>query len=109
MVRFDDRAAFDLAGFDDVRVNRALREKIDIADLGRLVRKHRDKLSADDLALFFRLAHARHPVEEALARVDRDQMHRKLSGKNFFNLLRLVLAHEAVIHVHAGQPLADRS
>ena len=45
---------------------------------------------------------------ESLLRVDHDDLHAELFGEDFAQDLRLALAHQAVIHVDAGESIADR-
>ena len=58
---------------DHVRIERALREKIDLAELGRFRLEHVDEGRADDLALLLRIDDARQPVEKQRRRIDEDQ------------------------------------
>src|SRR5699024_6151252 len=45
--------------------------------------------------------------EETLARVHDNQVDRELVGEDLAHGFGLVLAHEAVVHVYAGEPVAD--
>ena len=103
-------AAFDsdVAGFDDVRVERALGQEVDPAELGRLLLEDPDELVADDLALLLGVLDAGQPGEEALARIDHDQLHPEVALEGDPEQLRLLLAHQPVVDVDAGQPVADR-
>ena len=103
-------AAFDLGRrrLDDVRVERALGQEVDPAELGGLLLEDPDELVADDLALLLRVLDAGQAGEEALARIDHDQVHPEVALEGDPEELRFLLAHQAVVHVDAGQPIADR-
>ena len=45
--------------------------------------------------------------QEALARVDHDEVHPEVGLEGLAQQLRLALAHEPVVDVDAGQPVAD--
>ena len=60
---------------DDVGIERALGQEVDGADLERLLLEDPDELVADDLALLLGVLDAGQPGQEALARVDHDQVH----------------------------------
>ena len=107
VVRLNHRAALDRAGFDHVRVNRALREEFHALELLGLVGEAVDELAADQLALRLRVGNARQLGQEAVARVHDDQIHRELLGEDLADGFGFVFAHEAVIDVNAGQALAD--
>ena len=53
VVALDDMRLAGLAagGFDHVRIDRALREEVDVLELGGLLVEHLDEQPADDLAL----------------------------------------------------------
>lgn len=63
---FDDRAALDGTGFNDVRINRALSEELNALELLGFVGEAVNKLAADELALSFRIGNTRQLVHEAL-------------------------------------------
>ena len=107
VVRLDDRAALDRAGLDDVRINRALGEEFYVFKLLSFVGEAVDEFAADELTLRLRIGNACQLGQEALACVHDDQIHRELLGEDLADGLGFILAHEAVIHVDAGQPLAD--
>ena len=78
-------------------------------ELRGLLLEHADELGADQLALGLGVAHAREALEEALLGVDGDQRHLEGVAERGDHLLALVLAHQAVVDEHAGQPVADRA
>ena len=53
------RRSFHRNRFDDVRINRSLNQKVDRTHLLCLFFKYADEFPADDLALLFRIRHAR--------------------------------------------------
>ena len=93
--------------FDDVRVERALGQEVDPSELRRLLLEDADELVADDLALLLGVLDAGQPSQEALARIDHDQAHAEIALEGHPEQLRLLLAHQAVVDVDAGQPVAD--
>ena len=66
-----------------------------------------DELVADDAALLLGIGHAGEAGQEALARVDHDEVHAQAGLERLAQELRLALAHEPVVDVDAGQPVAD--
>lgn len=105
--RLDDRAALRLAAFDHVGVDGALGEVVALAQLLRLLAENLHKVAADDLALCLRIGHALEIAEETLGRVHMHQLHREHTGEYIHHLIALSGPHEAVIHVYAGQAVAD--
>ena len=99
------------ARLDDVGVDRALAEELDVAELllevARDVGEHLDELAADALALQLGVGDALRLVEEALLGVDLDEVDAELALEDLLDLLRLVEAHAAVVHEHAREVLAD--
>ena len=99
----------DVADLDDVRVERALGQEVDPAELGRLLLEDPDELVADDLALLLRVLDAGQAGEEPFARIDHHEVHPEVALEGHAQQLRLLLAHQAVVDVDAGQPVADRA
>ena len=75
-------------------------------DLGGL--EGADELATDDLALLLGVGDAGEGVEELLLRVDHDQRDAGRGDEVALDLLGLALAHQAVVDVDAGEPVADR-
>ena len=73
----------------------------------RLLLEDADELLADDLALRLRVVDAGEPGEEALARVDVDQLDPEALAEGLDDLLGLALAQQAVVDEDAGELLAD--
>ena len=92
--------------FDHVRIQRALREKVEFTQLLRLVVEDVDEGLADDLALLLGVGDAREAIEERGAGID--VMHRQLQLLvALHHLARLVEAKQAVVDEDALQPIAD--
>ena len=75
--------------------------------LPRFLLEDADELLADDLALLLRVGHAREPAEEALLRLDVDERHVEVAAERLDDLVRLVLAQEAVVDEDARELVAD--
>ena len=72
----------------------------------RLLLEDPDELVADDPALLLGVLDAGQPFEEAAARVDHDEAHPEIAFEGDPEQLRFLLAHQAVVDVDAGQPIA---
>src|SRR5690606_33134453 len=126
VVALDVRRALAAAGLDDVGVERALDEKgggrlpdirrvalaLDDALLAQDLRlgllEGADELAPDDLALGLGVGDAGERGEELLLGVDHEELRPAGGGaEGLLDLLGLVLAHQAVVHVHAGEAVAD--
>ena len=94
--------------FEDVGVDRSLTEEADAFELRRFFRENVDEFLADDLALGLGIGYARQLVEEAVGRVDVDEVRAELIPEDFDDLLALALAHETVVDVNAGELLPHR-
>ena len=95
------------AALNDVRVNGSLAQEIDAVQLSGLLLEHADKLAADDLALLLGIGHVLQLAQETLHRVHIDQVGVELVLEHLHHALGLVLSHQAVVHVHANQLIAD--
>ena len=98
----------EVRALDDVRVERALGQEVDPPELRRLLLEDPDELVADDPPLLLGVHDAGQPVEEPLPGIDHDQAHPEVLLEGRPEQLRLLLAHEPVVDVDAGQPVADR-
>ena len=96
------------AAFHHVGINGALYQKIYLAQFFRFFVKHVDKFRTDDFPFLFRIGHAFQLVQEAVRRIDPDEIHIEGVFENFFHLIPFVLAQKAVIHEDAGQLFANR-
>ena len=119
VVGLDVRGARSPAGLDDVGVERALHEEGDLVavvagtaspeDLGLGGLEDPDELAADDLALLLRVGDPGERLEELLLGVDDLELDAGRGHEVALDLLGLALAHQPVVDVHAGQPVADRA
>ena len=117
VVALDVGRAGAAAGLDDVGVERALHEELDVLavraglgdDLARRLLEDPDELAADDLALLLGVADAGERGEELLGRVDDLQLHAGGGDEVPLDLLGLARAQQAVVDEHAGQLVADRA
>ena len=113
VVGLDGGGAGAAAGLDDVGVERALDEErggvaggeaTEDAHLGGL--EGADELAADDLALLLGVVDPGQRVEELVAGVD-DVEGGEDGLEVALDLLGLALAHQPVVDVDAGEPVAD--
>ena len=70
---------------------------------------HADEFASDDLAFLFGIGDPGELVEETVGRVDVDQVRAELFAEHLDDLFAFALAHQAVVHVHANELLADRT
>ena len=96
MVALDDSCIAG-PGFDDVRVDGALRQIVHRTDLLGLSLKNPDKFLADDLAFPLRLCHPCQLGQEALLSIDTEEVDLP-AAESRLHLIALVLAHQAGIH-----------
>ena len=96
------------ARLDHVGVERPLHEPAHVAELPCLLLEDADELAADDLALVLRLLDAVEQLEEALLRLHVDERDVEMLAERLDDLLRLVLAQQAVVDEDARELLADR-
>ena len=109
MVALDHGArSFDAHALDHVRVQRALYEVFGIFDAVRVLIEDVDEQLADDFPLLLWICDAREPVDEQLARVDRDQVQVKALTHRVHDAFELALAEQAVVHEDAHQAIAER-
>ncbi len=109
VVGLDDVGLAGLAGrgFDDVRVDGALGQPLGVLELLGLVVEHVHEDAADGLALGFRLVDTRESGEEALFRVDLDDVQAEVIAEHVHHLLAFVQAQQTVVNEDAGQAIAD--
>ena len=86
------------AGFDHIRVDRALHQKRRIAQVVRGLLKEADKGLTDDPAFLLRGGDPFQTVKEILNCMDGLQVGAEVLPKGLFNPQSLVLAHQAGIH-----------
>lgn len=92
----------------NVGIDGALGEETDlVANLAGLLLEHANELGADNLALGLGLLDVHELIQEAISSVDIDQVRIHLVLEDVDDLFALALAHQAVVHVHADELLAD--
>ena len=107
VVAFDHcRGAFP--AFDHVGINRALGQRVNVADLPGLVFEDADEFLPDDLPLPLRFADTRQFPEKARARVHPDEIHAESPAERVFHKISLILPEQTVVHKDADQALPDR-
>ena len=114
VMRFDRRArTLEADALDDVRVERALQQPLDLAlrrgavlllrlgggfDLRGLGLEDVDEGVADDLALLLGVLDALKAREEEVGRVDDGEVHAEILVQHLVNLFCLIHAEDTVIH-----------
>ncbi len=114
MVALDVGGSGAPAGLHDVRIEGALHQEFyrvpcfvgAACDVSRGLLEDPDELTPDDLAFGLGVSDVLERIQEALLRVDHDEVHAGGSDEVFFDLLGFTLAQQAVIDEHAGQLLA---
>ncbi len=96
-----------LVELDHVGVERSLRQKLDIAELLRLLVEDVDKGSADPLALFLGVGDPGEPLQEQIAGVAMDQRDVVMPAEQVDDLLGFAGAQQAGVDKDAGQLVAD--
>jgi hypothetical protein len=93
---------------DDIRVERPLRQEIEMPELPGFDFEHIDEGRADDLALLLRIRDMSELREEDVGRID--EMHRQLELLvTLDDLRRLIQAQQPVVDEDALQLIADRA
>ena len=95
------------AALNDVGVDGALTQEAHAFDLGGFFGEDVDEFVADDLALGLGVGFVSQQLEVAVGGVDVDQVGVELVLEDLDDLLGFALAHQAVVHVHADELLAD--
>src|SRR3989442_11262260 len=95
--------------FNHVRVYRSLREPAGAGDFLRLRLEDVDELAADDLALLFRVDHARKRTQKRFARVNAVDLDAEMPRERIHDLIRLAESQQARIDEDAGELVADRA
>ena len=101
MVRLDGTA------FQDIGIDGALRQELDVVLLAGFFFKHTDELGADDLALLLRIGNTGQFVQETVHGIHIDQVGVHLVAEDLDYLLRFAFAKQTVIDMNADQLLAD--
>ena len=95
-----DRRRFAAAGFNHVRVDRALRQKPCVRQTARHIGKYAAKFRADNLAFLLRIRNAGEFREITIRRVDPDEVEIALGERRLY-FIAFVFAHQPVIHKNA--------
>ena len=109
MVRFDDvrLTGCGSGGFDDVRVDRALRQPFNVFQLQRFFVKHFHEHATDDFTLRFRIVFPRQRRQETRLAFNVNDIQAETVAEHVHNLLGFVQTQQTVIHEDAGQIFAD--
>ena len=102
------RPAGERDAFDDVGIQRSLREELGAAELPRLGLEHVDERAADELALGLGIGDAGEARQESVAGVYVDQRDVVMLAEQADDLFGFALPQQAVIDEDAGQLVADR-
>ena len=100
--------ALDGAAFDDVGVNRPLREEFDAAEFAGLLLEDADELGAYYLALLLGVGDSRQLVKEAVGGVDVFEICAEAVSEDLHDLLALAFSHKSVVDVDALEVFAYR-
>ena len=95
--------ALDRSALQNVRVNRPLREELDVVELPGLFLKDANEFADDHLAFLFRIGDADEFVEEAVGRIHVDQVRVQLLAENLDHLFGFAFAQKPVVDMHADQ------
>ncbi len=92
---------------DDVGIERALGEEVDVAELAGLGVEDLDEGAADAAPLLLRVGHTGQGAQEALGGVDVHQVDVALVAHDLDDALTLGAAEQAVVDEHAGELVTD--
>ena len=95
--------------FDHIRIQRSLRQEVDVPETRGLGFEDGDELAANDTPLLLRVGDAAQRVEETRCRVDIANVHVEVAVHHGQDPLGLLLAKQPVVDEHAGQLVADRA
>ena len=91
----------------NVGIDGTLSKEVDAVQLTGFFLKDADKLSADNLALLFRVGHVFKLGEETVCGIHVYQVSLQLLAKDFHHGFRFALTHQSVVHVYANQLVSD--
>ena len=92
---------------DDVGVQGALGQEVDVTHRLGLGLEHRDELAADYAPLLLRVDDTAKGVDEAIRGIDVANVHVEVAVHHGQHALRLFLPEQAVVHEHACELVAD--
>ena len=93
--------------FDDVGVQRALSEIVDVPELAGFLGKNADELVADNATFLLRVGHPRQPPQERVGRVHVHQAHAQVLLERVDDALWLAPPQQTVVDEDAGELIAD--
>src|SRR5262245_48182870 len=96
------RLADDRHALNDIGIERALREEIELTKLVRAFFEDVDERRADDLALALWIGHAREPREKEIGRVDKIKRQMETSEART-HLLGFIQPEQSVVNKDARQ------
>ncbi len=104
VMRLDDvrLAGLGAGRFDNVGIDRALRQPLDALELVRLLVEHLDEIAADDLAFFFRIADSLERGEEPVGGIDANDVDTEVFAEGVHNLVAFVVPQQSRVDKHAG-------
>src|SRR4051812_28973922 len=111
-MRLDVGSAGATTGLDDVGVERALHEKLDLLlrrDPARGVFEDTDELATDDLPLGLRIADTGERVDETIGRVHHLEAYAGRRDEVTLDLLGLARAQQPVVDEHTSELRSDRA
>ena len=97
---------FSCAAFNNIRINRSLAKIFYLSKLAGFFLEYTDKLLADYLALFLRLAYPCKPCEKTLACIYTDKVHIELLPEYLLNIIALILAEKSMVNKYTGELLS---
>src|SRR5271157_150230 len=92
---------------DDVGIKSTLYQIMDAAEVPRFLFEDADELLPNDLALLLRVGDAGEPIEEPRRPIHRPNIEAHLVPEHRGDLLKLVLAQQAIVDEDAGEAIAD--
>jgi hypothetical protein len=92
---------------DHVRIDGALGQEVELAQLSGLLLEDADESVADDATLLLGLGNTFQSGEETIRGIDRHQVHVNVAAECVHHFPGLILAQEAVVDKEAGQVVPD--
>ena len=96
-----------LNAFKNIGINGALCEKRDALEFACFVGENVYKFRADDLSLAFGVGNACEKIEEAIGRIDVDEVCIELILEDLYYVFGFILTHKTVVYVNTDELLAD--
>ncbi len=99
--------SLDTVRLENVGINGALSEELNALELVCFLSENIYKYLADDLALCLGLRNSGESIEEAVGRINVNEVGIELLAEDLYDLLGLTLAEETVVNMNTGELLAD--